>query len=39
MLPLNLVFCVAQLMAGDEGDLGNTRLYLTNVNNGSIKML
>lgn len=39
MFPLNLVFCVAQVMAGDEGDLGNTRLYLPNVNNGSIKML
>lgn len=39
MLPLNLVFCVAQVMAGDEWDLGNTRLDLTNVNNGSIKML
>lgn len=40
MLPFSLLFCVAQVMAGEEGgDMGNARLYLTHVNNGSIKML
>lgn len=39
MLPLNLMLCVAQVMAGDEGELENTRMYLTNINNGSIKTL
>ena len=39
MLPLKLVLCVAQVTSGEEGDLGNARLYLTDVNNGSIKML
>lgn len=39
MFPLNLVLCVAQVAAGEEGDLGNGRLYLTDVNNGSIKVL
>lgn len=39
MLPLNLVLCVAQVRARDKGDLGNARLYLTDVNNGSIKIL
>lgn len=39
MLPLILVLYVAQVAAEEEGDLGNARLYLTDVNNGSIKML